>query len=100
MVLDVIAGVVALVGLLAAIAHGGYLALLGSAAKKRAGGGPVAEFVRSRMPMAGGLVGAGLLGLLFSTGGGFVDVLAIIVGAGTGLAATKQLTAVRERYRT
>jgi len=94
-----IAAIVALAGLVAALAHDGYLALLGSAASKRTGGEPIAQYVRSRWALAGGTTAAGLLALLMSTGNSFWDVLAIIVGAGTGAVATKALQSTRDKYR-
>lgn len=91
--------VVALVGLLAALAHDGYLALLGSAARKRAGGSPIAQYVRSRYPIAGVTTGVALVALLLTSGGGFADVLAIIAGGGSGLIAYQALQSTRQRYR-
>lgn len=98
-VLTVVAFVVALVGFVAALGHDGYLAMLGSAAKKRAGGEPIAQYVQSRLPVAAGTTVGGLLALAFSMGGGFMDVLAIILGAGSGLIATNALKATKERFR-
>lgn len=99
-VLNVIAVVVALAGLVAAVAHDGYLALLQSAARKRAGGGPVAQYVRGRLPIAGVTTAVALLGLLLTSGGAFADVLALIAGVGSGVVATQALQSTRQRYRT
>jgi len=93
MVLNVIAVLAALAGLLAAIAHGGYLAMLGAAANRRAGGEPVSQYVRSRVPVAAVTVGVALLALLLSTGGPAADVLAILAGAGSGAVATRRCRA-------
>jgi hypothetical protein len=94
-----VAVLVALIGLLAALAHDGYLALLGSAARKRAGGSPIAQYVRSRYAIAGVTTAVALLALLLTSGGFFPDVLAIIAGGGSGLVAYQALQSTRQRYR-
>lgn len=99
-VLNLIAVIIALAGLIAALAHDGYLALLQSAARKRAGGGPVADYVRSRWPIAGATTAVALLALLLTSGGAFADVLAVLAGAGSGLVANQALQSTRQRYRT
>lgn len=99
MVLNVLAVVAALAGLLAALAHGGYLAVLGSAANRRAGGDPVAQYVRSRVPVAATALGIALLAVLLSTGGAVADVLAIVAGGGSGMLSYQALQATRARYR-
>ena len=94
-----IAVVIALAGLLASLAHGGYLLMLGSAARQRAGGEPVSQYVRSRLPVAGGAVGVALLALLLTSGGAGADTLAIIAGAGSGIVGYQALQGTRQRYR-
>ncbi|HEV7831727.1 MAG TPA: hypothetical protein VGP04_23420 [Pseudonocardiaceae bacterium] len=99
MVLNVIALLVALAGLLAAAAHGGYLAMLGSAANRRAGGDPISQYVRGRVPVAGVTLAVALLALLLSTGGTVADILAILAGAGSGVVSYQALQTSRTRYR-
>ena len=97
--LNVIAVLVALAGFLAATAHFGYLAMLGSAATRRAGGEPVSQYVRSRVPVAAGTLVVALLALLLTTGGAAGDILAILAGAGSGVAGYQALRSTRTRFR-
>ncbi|MBB5906199.1 hypothetical protein [Actinoalloteichus hymeniacidonis] len=97
--INLIAIIVTLAGLAAAVGNGGYLAMLNSAAKQRAGGGPVADYVKGRFPQAAGIGGAALLALLLTNGGIPLDIVAIIVGAGSGVAATNALNSTRRRYQ-
>lgn len=97
--LHAIALIIALAGLLASLAHGGYLLMLSSAAGRRVGGEPVSQYVRGRLPVAGITVGVALLALLLTSGGGFADLLAIIAGGGSGAVAYQALLGTRQRYR-
>ncbi|HEX4099344.1 MAG TPA: hypothetical protein VHY21_02210 [Pseudonocardiaceae bacterium] len=96
MVLNLIAVLAALAGLLAALAHGGYLAMLGAAANRRAGGEPVNQYVRSRVPVAAVTLGVSLLALLLATNGAAADILA---GTGSGVVGYQALQSTRTRYR-
>jgi hypothetical protein len=97
---NLIAVIVALASVLAALGHVGYLAMLNNAAGKRAGGAPVAQYVRSRWAVAGGTTAASLFAWLLTLGGPTLDIFAIIVAAGSGVVATKALQSTRDRYRT
>ncbi len=96
--IHLIAVLAALAGLLAALGHGGYLAMLGSAANRRAGGDPINQYVRSRVPVAVVTLGVALFALLLTTGGSFADVLAIVAGAGSGVVGYQALQSTRARF--
>lgn len=98
-IINLIAVVIAIASLLASLAHVGYLAMLKNAATKRAGGGPIANYVSSRWPVAGGSAAGSVLALLFTAGGGVMDFLAILLAVGSGAVATKALKSTQERYR-
>lgn len=95
----IVAFLVAFVGLLAALGNAGYLAMLGSAAKRRAGGEPVGQQVLGQLPKAGGIVAVALVGLLFTTGGVAGDLVGLLLGAVGGLAGYKALEGNRSRFR-
>ncbi|MGH3720784.1 MAG: hypothetical protein ACRDRI_18445 [Pseudonocardiaceae bacterium] len=99
MVLNLIAVLAALAGLLAGAAHGGYLVMLGSAAGRRAGGDPVSQYVRGRVPVAAVTLGVALLALVLATHGTTSDILAILAGAGSGVVGYQALQSTRTRYR-
>ncbi|MEU6640918.1 hypothetical protein ABZ863_00025 [Saccharomonospora sp. NPDC046836] len=98
-IVHLVAFIIALASVLAALGHAGYLALLNNAANKRAGGGPIAEYVRSRWAIAGGTTAVSLFALLLTAGGPALDVIAIILAVGSGATATKALQSTQAKYR-
>lgn len=100
-VFGIVAAVVAFVGLVAALAHVGYLAMLNNAARKRGlSGGTTTEYVNSRWKVAGGTAGVALLGLLLTSADSIpVDVIGLLLGGGAGLYAKQALDSTRTRFR-
>ena len=100
-VFGIVAAVVALVGLLVALGHVGYLAMLNNAARKRGiSGGTTTDYVNSRWKVAGGTAGLALLGLLLTSADSMtVDLLGLLVGGGAGLYAKQALDSTRNRFR-
>ena len=96
-VIDLIATIVTVLGLLAALGYGGYLLMLSSVAKKRPGASHLADDARKRVPAAGGLALGALVALLLTNGGIPLDVIGLLVGGGIGLASVNQLQSARRR---
>lgn len=99
-VIGIAATLVALVGLLVTLANLGYLGMLRNAAVKRgAAGAPFVDYVRGRLPVAGGAAVVALLALLLTSGGAVSDVFGLALGAGAGLVARNSLNGTRARFR-
>lgn len=98
--MGIIAVLIALAGLLVALGHVGYLAMLNNAAKKRGvAGGTTAEYVSGRWKVAGGTAGVALLGLLLTNGGLGADVIGVLLAGGAGVAAKGALDTTRAQFR-
>ncbi len=98
-VVGLVAFLVTLAAVLAAAGHAGYLGMLSTAARKRPGGQPAAEFAKKRMPVAGVTLGVSLLAMLISTGDVGADVIAMLLAAGGGASSIKALRTSQERFR-
>ena len=100
-VFGIVAAIVALVGLLAALGHVGYLAMLNNAAKKRGlSGGTTVDYVNSRWKVAGGTAGVAVLGLLMTSSSSVpIDLIGLVLGGGAGLYAKQALDSTRTRFR-
>lgn len=96
-VIDLIATIITVLGLLAALGYGGYLLLLSSQAAKRPGANQLATDMRKRLPAAGGLALGAIVALLLTGGGVPLDVIGLLVGGGVGLASVSQLQNARRR---
>lgn len=101
MVVGVVAGLIALLGLLVALGNAGYLAMLNSAARKKGlAGERTAVLVKEHSRTAAVTTGVALLGMLLTMGGSVpVDVVGAVLAAGGGLAAKKALDGTRTRLR-
>jgi hypothetical protein len=100
-VFGIVAAVIALVGLLVALGHVGYLAMLNSAARQRGiSGGATSEYVSGRWKVAGGTAAIALLGVLLTRADSIpVDVIGLLVGGGAGVAAKNALDSTRKQFR-
>lgn len=96
----VVAFLVALAGLLVTLGNAGYLAMLSSAAKSKGlSGEPTGAYVQSQRKPAGILVLVALIGLALVAGGGTVlDLVGLVLGGGSGVAAYRALGATRQRF--
>jgi uncharacterized membrane protein len=99
-VIDLIATIVAIAGLVAGAGGAAFLGMMQSAARKRgAAGAPVAADVRKRWPAVGIALALSLVALLLTAGGTGADIFAIILGAAGIGAGANALTAARKKYQ-
>lgn len=99
-VVNLVAVLVALAGVLVALGHVGYLAMLNNAAARRGvAGGATADHVSGRWKVAGGTAAAAALGLLLTAGPLPLDVLGLLVGGGAGITAKGAMDSTRTRFR-
>ena len=97
-VVDLVATLVAVLGLLASLGHLGYLGLVSSVAGRRPGAADYARAERRRLPAAGGLALGALVALLLTGADAVaVDVLALLLGGGIGVVSATRLAAARRR---
>ena len=87
-VVGIVAGLIALLGLLVALGHAGALAMLNNAASKRGmSGEPTRQYVQTRWKAAAVPAGVALLGLLLTLNGGVpLAVAGALLAAGGGAA--------------
>lgn len=98
-VIGVVAAVIALLGVIVALGHVGYLAMLRKAATQRgASGYATLDYVNGHWKAAGGTALVAVLGLLLTSGGVAPDILGLLVGGGAGLAAKKALDSTRAQF--
>ena len=100
-VVGIVAAVIALLGLIVALGHVGYLAMLNSAARKRGlSGGATSDYVSGRWKVAGGTAAVALLGLLMTNADSIpVDVIGLLIAGGAGVAAKGALDSTRRQFR-
>jgi len=96
-VIDLLATIVTVLGLLAALGYGGYLVMLSSVAGKRPGAGGLARDARKRVPVAAGLAALALVAVLLTGGGLALEVIGLLVGGGAGLMSVHRLQSARRR---
>jgi hypothetical protein len=90
-VVGIVAGLIALLGLLVALAHAGALVMYKKAAvEKGASGELTRQYVQTRWKSAGASAGVALLGLLLTTGASVpLDVIGMVLAVGGGAAGLK-----------
>jgi uncharacterized membrane protein YebE (DUF533 family) len=100
--MGIVFSLVALIGLLAALGHVGYVAMLNNAAKKKgAAGSEIAQYSRSRLPVAAGATGIALLGLLITSGSSVTaDIIGMVIALGGGVMGYRGLQQERSKYPT
>jgi|SRR5699024_5944242 len=99
-IINLIAVIIAIAGVVASLGHLGYLAMLNNAATQRAGGGRIAEYVRGRWALAGGTTAASVIAWLFTMGGPTMDIIAILIAAGSGTVTAKSLQDAQKKFPT
>lgn len=97
-IINLIAVVVGILGVLIVVADGAYLKLLDSVAKKRPGGEVTRKFVSKQWPVVG-VAGAGsVVALLMTNGGTVMDVLGLLLAVVAAGAAGSQLGKTHNKY--